>query len=145
MRLPFKWERIQPNISGPLDPFTVGVLKSQLAIAASLNMSVLLDCHNYARYGTHIINGTTGPLTDAAFADLWLRIATEMKGLPGLRGYDLQNEPNNMPSLMVWPAAAQAAIDAIRTVDKTTRIYLEGNQVTSHPISLPTRTLRFIC
>ena len=87
IRLPFKWERIQPNISGELDPFTVQTLKSQLAIAATLNMSVLLDCHNYARYGSYIINGTTGPLTDAAFADLWRRIATEMHGLPGLRGY----------------------------------------------------------
>ena len=87
IRLPFRWERIQPNISGPLDPFQVATLKSQLSIAASLNMSVLLDCHNYARFGSFVINGTTGPLTDVAFADMWRRIATEMHGLKGLRGY----------------------------------------------------------
>ena len=128
IRLPFKWERMQPNISGPLDPFQLSIIQSQLSIAASLNMSVLVDCHNYARYGSAIINGTHGPLTSAAFADLWLRLATALHGHPGLLGYDLMNEPHDMPSLSVWPVAAQAAIDAIRTVDKTTRIYLEGNQ-----------------
>ena len=128
VRLPFKWERMQPNISGPLDPFQLSIIRSQLAIAATLNMSVLLDCHNYARYGRLVINGTTGPLTSTAFADLWRRLATELHGLPGLLGYDLMNEPHDMSSLMIWPAAAQAAIDAIRTVDRTTRIYVEGNQ-----------------
>ena len=128
IRLPFKWERIQPTLSGPLDPFMVSVLKGQLAIAAALNMTILLDCHNYARYGEYVINGTTGPLTSEVFADLWLRMATEFGGLKGLHGYDLQNEPNNMPDLHVWPQAAQAAINAIRTVDTRTPIYVEGNQ-----------------
>jgi len=54
-------------------------------------------------------------------------MATEFRGSPGLHGYDLMNEPNTMPNLHVWPEAAQAAINAIRTVDKDTPIYLEGN------------------
>ena len=128
VRLPFKWERIQPTLSGPLDPFMVGVLHGQLAIAAALNMTVLLDCHNYARYGAYVLNGTTGPLTSEVFADLWRRMAVEFGNATALHGYDLQNEPNNMPDLHVWPHAAQAAIDAIRTVDKVTPVYLEGNQ-----------------
>ena len=128
IRLPFKWERIQPTLSGPLDPFMLSVLKGQLAIAAALNMTILLDCHNYARYGDYVINGTTGPLTSDVFADLWLRIATEFNGMQGLHGYDLMNEPHDMPDLHVWPQAAQAAINAIRSVDKLTPIYVEGNQ-----------------
>lgn len=128
IRLPFRWERVQPTLSGPLDPDMVAILKSQLAIAAALNMTVLLDCHNYARYGDFVINGTSGPLTSAVFADLWLRMASEFGGLRGLHGYDLQNEPHDMPDLHVWPMAAQAAITAIRTVDTVTPIYVEGNQ-----------------
>ena len=40
---------------------------------------------------------------------------------------DLVNEPHDLPSLTLWPTIAQAAIDAIRTVDKNTPIHLEGN------------------
>ena len=128
VRLPFSWERIQPELSGPLDPSIVGILQSQLAIAYSVNMTVLLDCHNYARYNGSVINGTDGPLTDAHFADLWRRMAEVFRGSRGLHGYDLMNEPHDMPSLAVWPQAAQAAIAAIRSVDKTTPIHLEGNE-----------------
>ena len=128
IRLPFRWERIQPTLGGALDSNMANILKNQLAIAAALNMTILIDCHNYARYNNYILNGTTGPLTTAIFADFWLRMATEFKGLPGLHGYDLQNEPNTMPDLHVWPQAAQAAILAIRTVDTVTPIYVEGNQ-----------------
>ena len=127
VRLPFKWERLYPALMGPLDRFSVGVLHSQLAIAATLNMSILLDCHNYARWNGTVLNGTTGPLTSAVFADFWQKMATEFRRTPGLHGYDLMNEPSNMPDLHVWPQAAQAAINAIRTVDKDTTIYLEGN------------------
>ena len=116
-----------PTLMGPLDTFFVGVLHNQLAIAASLNMSLLLDCHNYARWNGTVLNGTTGPLTSEVFADFWLKMATEFRGTAGLHGYDLMNEPSNMPDLHVWPQAAQAAINAIRTVDKTTTIFLEGN------------------
>jgi endoglucanase len=128
VRLPFRWERIQPSLRGPLAPAYLSELKAQLAIAASFNMTVLLDVHNYARYGNAVINGSVGSLTNADFADLWRRLATEFVGMPGLHGYDLMNEPHDMPSLTTWPSAAQEAINAIRTVDKSTPIHLEGNQ-----------------
>ena len=127
VRLPFKWERLYPSLMGELDSFSVGVLHQQLSIAATLNMSVLLDCHNYARWNGAVLNGTTGPVTSAVFADFWMKMATEFRGSPGLHGYDLMNEPSNMPDLHIWPQAAQAAINAIRTVDNQTTIYLEGN------------------
>lgn len=131
IRLPFKWEILQPKLNGPLDETYLGILKSQVAIAASLNMTVLLDCHNYARYNDWIINGTSGNLTNSMFADLWRRLASEFVGSGGLHGYDIMNEPNTMPSLYTWPSAAQAAIDAIRTVDKVTPVHLEGNHWSS--------------
>ena len=70
----FSRERLYPTLMGPLDPFSVGVLHGQLSIAASLNMSILLDCHNYARWNGAVLNGTTGPLTSAVFADFWLKV-----------------------------------------------------------------------
>ena len=38
------------------------------------------------------------------------------------------NEPNNMPSPSTWPDAAQAAVNAIRTVDMNTPIIVEGDE-----------------
>jgi hypothetical protein len=74
------------------------------------------------------------------FTDFWTRAARIWGGHPGLGGYGLMNEPHDLPArgsitesagdedLFVWPAFAQAAIDAIRAIDPVTPIYLDGNQ-----------------
>ena len=83
-------------------------------------------------------NGAT--LTPAQFADFWRRAAVMWKGHPGLGGYGLMNEPHELPErgaiteskrgredLMILPVFMQAAIDAIRAIDKETPIYVAGN------------------
>ena len=85
-------------------------------------------------------------LTQNDFNDLWRRIAQLWGTHPGLGGYDLMNEPHDMPvagsnvawndpyvpgsvqDYTIWPAFAQSAINAIRLVDPTTPIYVEGNE-----------------
>jgi endoglucanase len=74
------------------------------------------------------------------FADFWKRAATIWKGHPGLGGYGLMNEPHDLPAagttissswnedLTIWPAFAQAAINAIRSVDTATPIYVASNE-----------------
>jgi hypothetical protein len=79
-------------------------------------------------------------LKQSNFTDFWTRAALKWKSHPGFGGYGLMNEPNNMPrvgetveswgydeDLMIWPAYAQAAINAIRAVDPSGPIYLGGN------------------
>jgi len=79
-------------------------------------------------------------LTPALFADFWRRAAARWKGHPGLGGYGLMNEPHDLPNpgktvestdgredLMILPVFMQAAIDAIRALDKATPIYVAGN------------------
>ena len=83
-------------------------------------------------------------LTPALFADVWRRAATLWKGHPGLGGYGLMNEPNEMPErgslveskrgrddLTILPVFMQAAVDAIRAIDKETPIYVGGNEWSS--------------
>lgn len=89
-------------------------------------------------------------LKQANFNDFWTRAALKWKAHPGLGGYGLMNEPFNMPNpgetvesdgayqdMTIWPAYAQAAINAIRAVDPLTPIYLGGNYWSS-AMSLPT-------
>jgi aryl-phospho-beta-D-glucosidase BglC (GH1 family) len=129
VRLPFKWERLQPTRSGPLDPTYLGYIQAAVAMAAARGMKIALDCHNYGGYGADKIGG--GVVTSADFADLWSRLAAVFAGDSTIAAYDIMNEPSNMSTLDAWQPAAQAAIDAIRAIDATSPIYVEGNNYSS--------------
>jgi len=125
IRLPISWEALQTTLNGPLTASYLANIETVLADAASLGMKVIIDLHDYGGYsGTKI--GAPG-VTDAEFANLWQQLSAAVKGSAGLAGYDLMNEPSNMPSATAWTSAAQAAITAIRTEDTATPIYVEGN------------------
>lgn len=125
IRLPISWTSLQPSLNGALDATYLANIESVLNNAASLGMKVMIDLHDYGAYNGNKIGG--GTVTDTNFADLWLKLASAVSGNPGLAGYDLMNEPNNMPTATAWTDAAQAAITAIRTVDMSAPIYVEGN------------------
>jgi aryl-phospho-beta-D-glucosidase BglC (GH1 family) len=127
IRVPIRWERVQDALGGPLDlSGDIALIKQLLVDAASLGMDVLIDVHNYGRYNDVAIGASGGP-TIAQFADFWKKMAIELKDYTSLVGYDLMNEPHDMPGAGVWKAAAQAATDAIRTVDMNNVIYVEGD------------------
>ena len=81
-------------------------------------------------------------LKQSNFIDFWTRAANKWKSHPGFGGYGLMNEPYRMPApgtlteqtvdgtedLTIWPAYAQAAINAIRAIDPANPIYLGGNE-----------------
>lgn len=89
-------------------------------------------------------------LTQSDFNAFWVKAANRWKTHPGLGGYGLMNEPNQMPAVgknfginaypnpsdptndynedyTIWGTYAQAAVNAIRAVDATTPIYVGGN------------------
>lgn len=87
-------------------------------------------------------------LTLGHFTDFWQRAARKWAKHPGFGGYGLMNEPHDMPKpggltasdedgakgqedLRIWPAYAQAAIQAIRAIDGQGLIYVGGNQYSS--------------
>jgi endoglucanase len=144
IRLPVAWERVQPKLFGSLDPSYVSGLRTFISKAGTRGMQVAVDLHNYGRYNRRwaqdaadnygyvavgkgdIIGSAAVPV--AAFADLWTKLARELKGTSGLGYYDIMNEPYNMGGPEAWPTAAQAAVDAIRSVDMGTSVLVEGTQ-----------------
>ena len=129
IRLPILWARLQPNLlastpSTALDPAYLGLIKTILTEAGARGMEVIIDLHNYGGYATHKIGD--GVLTSTEFANFWKSLAVSVTGSVGLAGYDLMNEPSNMPSAAVWRLAAQAAVDAIRSVDPISYVFVEG-------------------
>ena len=126
VRLPFRWERVQDALGGPLDlSGDVALIKQVLVDAASLGMDIILDNHNYGRYKGVALGAAGGP-TVAQFADFWKKMAIELKDYPALLGYDLMNEPHDLSSATIWKQSAQAATTAIRQVDMGNIIYVEG-------------------
>ena len=147
IRLPVAWEKLQPKLAGAIDTTEVNRLKNFLTRAANHGMQVIIDVHDNGRYNASWAaqaasnHGIAGPdfsnsLDDvvgstavpfSAFKDFWTKLASMLAGHPGVLGYDIMNEPQNMGGTNVWPTAAQAAVDGIRSVDKSTTIYVEGD------------------
>ena len=125
IRLPFKWERVQPVLGSELDPAEVGRIHNFLDAAATRGMQVVLDVHNYGRYGGNVIGSDAVPIS--AFADLWSKLGAEFGGDPGIRAFGLMNEPHDMGGATVWPAAAQAAVDAVRASGASENILVAGD------------------
>lgn len=128
IRLPFRWERVQHEVNGPLDnDLDFAKIKEVIAEAERIGIYVMPDMHDYCR---RRINGVTykfgdAQLTNAHFADVWTKLASELKDFTNIWGYDIMNEPYGLlPG--IWDAAAQAAINGIRTVDTKTHIVIEG-------------------
>jgi aryl-phospho-beta-D-glucosidase BglC (GH1 family) len=128
IRLPIEWERLQPGLTRGQPEFYkpyLGYITTIISQAAALGMSVVIDVHNNGQFDQNWIGG--GVVTYQQFGNFWRRVANHLHGLPGLVGYDLMNEPENMPSAQAWPLAAQAAVNAIRLVDTNATIYVEGD------------------
>lgn len=126
VRLPIIWERIQPTLGGALDPTYLGLIENVLTQGAANGFVVKVDLHNFGGAFGGKVGGPGGP-TYAQFANLWRLIAQNLNGYSALEGYDLMNEPSNMPSHVNVPAMYQAAINAIRVVDTSHIIFLEGD------------------
>ncbi|MEA2525138.1 MAG: endoglucanase [Thermomicrobiales bacterium] len=135
IRLPFRWERIQPVLGGPLDATELARLDKQVANARARGMRLILDVHNYGRYRradasgtlrTHVIGAADGTVPVSAFQDLWQRLASHYASESTVWAYGLMNEPHDMGATS-WKEIAQAAVDAIREVDGRHTILVSGD------------------
>lgn len=122
VRLPFKWERLQPELLGEFDPGYAEGLAKTVKLFDDRSMLVFLDVHNYGKFYGKPIGSDEVPL--AAFADLWTRLAKMHKDSRAVCGYGLMNEPTRDCD---WPGAVQAAIDGIRSADKRTMILVAND------------------
>jgi len=123
IRLPFRWERLQPSAYGPLNNAELGRIDAFIAAARVRNMHVILDAHNYARYYGAVIGTTAVP--NAAFTDFWRKLADHFKSEPAIWAYGLMNEPHDTGGR--WPTAAQAGMDGIRAADRVHTVLVSGD------------------
>jgi len=121
-RVPFRWERLQPTRRAAFNATELTRLKTTVDRLLGKGAVVLLDPHNYARYGTGVLGAA---IPNADFADFWSRLAQEFKGNPKVL-FGLMNEPHDMPTEQ-WVGAANAAIQAIRNTGAGNLLLVPGN------------------
>jgi endoglucanase len=123
VRVPFLWERLQPQLDGPLAAEELVRLRDVAARAGAQGLAVILDVHNYARYFGQPIGSPQVPIE--AFARFWGALAAAFRDDPRVV-FGLMNEPHDM-STEVWAAAASAALAAIRATGATNLVLVSGN------------------
>jgi hypothetical protein len=140
VRVSVSWERLQPQLGGPLAPAEVARLTATLRAAAGAGVGVIVDLHNFGGYWAAQPALGGGPqrlvlgspqLPTADLADLWRRLALELRGVPGVTGYDLMNEPGQLSrsareGAAIWEAASQQAVTAIRATGDRHLVAVEG-------------------
>ncbi|WP_210208288.1 cellulase family glycosylhydrolase [Rhodoplanes roseus] len=125
IRLPFTWEHMQPTLGGALDPVELARMIEFLDAAAARHIEVVLDLHNFGRYDGNTIGSSA--VSVANFADFWGKLAGALGDHPAVWGLGLMNEPHDMGDARVWPAAAQAAADAIRAAGSHATLVVSGD------------------
>ena len=129
-RVPFRWERVQPNLIKPLASVELDRLKSCFNDAAAVGMRVIPEVHNFGAYypsDQYYMDIGSPELPISAYKDLWVRLAASWKGHPAIVGYDIMNEPYDLPGgVLTWEKASQAAVNGIRSRDANRRIWVPG-------------------
>jgi hypothetical protein len=139
VRIPFRWERLQPTLNAPLNAAELQRLKDVVTRARTAGLEVVLDMHNYARYVLDVNGTATSKIIGSpevpisAFQDVWTRISTEFKSDSGVY-YGLLNEPhdlsitvNGLTGNKLWEKISQDALNAIRANGDTKLIMVSGS------------------
>ncbi|MCI5119682.1 MAG: glycoside hydrolase family 5 protein [Candidatus Electrothrix sp. AUS4] len=131
-RLPFRWERLQRTLLADFDADELNRMDTFVDYATAKGAYVIIDPHNFHRYDPDPADhqkseqGLIGSdVPDAAFADLWGRLAAHYKGNSRVI-FGLMNEPNTMPTAQLV-GSENAAIVAIREAGASNLILVSGN------------------
>jgi len=122
-RIPFRWERLQRDLFAPLHEADAIRLDGIVREVTGRGGFVILDMHNHARYGQHIVGSPE--LDPAALADAWRRLAERYRDNDRVV-FGLMNEPMRMPTEQ-WLRAANAALRAIRATGAENLVLVPGN------------------
>jgi len=139
VRLPFRWERLQPTVGGPLDEAYAGTIDSMLDAAAENGIDVVLNLHNFGAYqsatGTLLLG--TDALPAAALTEIWQRIADRWGAHPAVIAYGLMNEPHSLPgtsqrdAAQRWEAITQQTVLNLRAAGDSTLVMVAGYDFSS--------------
>lgn len=125
LRVPFLWERLQPDPFSQLSPRDVAGLRAVLDTAHTNGQEVILDMHNFGQYYGKPLAREDAP----RYSDFWTRLDRALGSHPALFGYELMNEPHDLPGgQATWSALVQSAINAVRETNTNSWVLVPGYQ-----------------
>lgn len=140
LRVPIRWERIQRQPFGELNPEYLQRLQQNVAWAREHGGRVIIDLHNYGRYklatdgyAEFVIDNAYNNVVKvprAALVDLWLRLSEVFTDDSAVYGYGLMNEPHDMGSAD-WKAISQAVVTALRDAGDDKTVFVGGDSWSS--------------
>jgi endoglucanase len=122
IRLPFIWERLQPDSKTMINNAEAINIDKILMYAENENLQIILDPHNFGYYGGKLIGTDAKSLLE--FKNLWSQLANRYKRFPNVI-FGLMNEPHEHTTTE-WAKVAQAGIDGIREVGAKQLILVPG-------------------
>jgi len=120
IRLPFKWERLQPELENEFDKNYLANIHKVVTEANKYGVLVVLDVHNYGTYRGDKIGSDN--VSQEAFNDLWFRLANHFKNNTNVI-FGLMNESNKHKAAE-WFAIAQGALLSIRETGAMQKIFV---------------------
>lgn len=124
IRLPIRWERVQPKLNGLLNAEEVKRIQETIHAANNVGLCVMVDIHNYAKYFGSPLKGNAA-LQDG-FVDLWLKLAAEFTNADTTI-FDLMNEPKNIP-IAEWAPLAKRTLAELRKAKARNIVIVSGGK-----------------
>jgi endoglucanase len=133
-RIPFRWERLQPSLFGPLEPDELDRLSALVREIAARGITAILDPHNYAHRRLeedkwtkdHLIGSTEVPIE--AYLDFMVQLAIHFLNEERV-AFGLMNEPYDI-SPEGWRDIANSTISAIRAAGASQLLLVPGTAFT---------------
>lgn len=122
-RVPFCWERLQPKLMGALDTAELGRIDALVKHITNANASIVLDLHNYARYGSTTFSAS-GAVTKTQLANVWQQLATRYRNNSKVI-FGLMNEPHGITSEL-WLDAVNSTLISIRSTGAKNLVLVPG-------------------
>lgn len=130
IRLPFRWERLQPDLDAAFDEAEWRRLSAAIDAARRNGQTIILDLHNYARRrvradrfkADHMIGSALAPAE--ALARLWAQLARSVAGQAHVV-LGIMNEPADIEAGR-WLDIANLTIAAIRSAGARQLILAPG-------------------
>lgn len=126
MRLPFKWELIQPVLYGPLDNTVANKIKTQINLITGNGMYCAPEFHNFGGRGGLKIGDSGLPVS------AWLDVVKKFIQFIGNDNtkliFGMMNEP--VIDGNIWRAAAKATTDQVRALGFNNEIWVPGSGFT---------------
>lgn len=122
IRLPIDWERLQPQLCGPLVPESLAKIDATIALARARGMVTIVDLHEFGLAHGKLIVGDGREAR--CLADLWGKLAAHYRGRDHV-WLGMMNEPHEQTAAQ-WLPAINLSLAAIRKARFRGRVLVTG-------------------